>query len=131
MLEEYAKRFGCDLILYPSIPGLSRKAIEARVQVLQSFLENMREAFAPGRVAFDERALGENLIIVGDWFFAESTTPRIGQGYRHTTITCHAPTVLKRIDEFESESTGCKFMLPDEAILWLKKQFIEESSSPA
>ena len=131
VLEEYAKRFGCDLILYPSIPHLSRKAIRARVQVLQSFLKNMREAYAPVRVAFDKRALEENLIIVGDWFCAESTTPRIGQGYRHTTITCHAPTVLKRIEAFEGQFVKCNSMPPDSAILWLDEQFMKESSSPA
>lgn len=128
-LEEYAKRFGCDLVLYPSLPHLSERAIQARVQVLKSFLQVMREVRVSVRVAFEERALEENLIIVGDWFFAESLTPRIWQGYRHTTITSHAPTVLKRIEAFDRQFSTCTFMSPDSAICWLEEHFMRRAHS--
>jgi hypothetical protein len=119
-LEAYVKLFGCDLMLYPSLPGeLSERATQARIKVLIAFLEEMRRARAPVRVAFDERALSENLIILGDWFFVESLTPR-PEGFRHTTITCHAPTVLKRIEEFDWQFSSCCLLSPDSAIQCLK-----------
>jgi hypothetical protein len=122
-LEAYAKLFGCDLVLYPSVARLPKPATEARIQVLKSFLRDIQEARALVRVAFDERALDENLIVLGDWFFAESQTPRLSEGFRHTTITCHAPTVLKRIEEFELQFSSCSFMSPDLAIRWLDQHF--------
>jgi hypothetical protein len=82
----------------------------------------MQAAGAPVRVAFDKRGLDENLIIVGDWFLVESFTPR-EEGYRHTTITTHAPTVLKRIAAFDRQFENCKWLSPEKAIRRLEKGF--------
>jgi hypothetical protein len=121
-LEAYVKRFGCDLVLYPTIKKLTKQRIQTRKELLQSFLHSMQEANAPVRVAFDKRGLDENLIIVGDWFLVESFTPR-DDGYRHTTITTHAPTVLKRIEAFDRQFEKCNWLSPEKAIRRLEKSF--------
>jgi len=121
-LEKYASRFGCDLILYPTLPDLSEQAIRARKEVLQLFLQRMSEVDVPVRVAFDKCALEENLIIVGDWFLVESLTPT-PEGFRHTTITSHAPTVLKRIETFDRQFSRFDWLGPDEAIRRLDEEF--------
>ena len=113
-LEKHVSRFGCDLIVYPTLPDLSEKATRARKKVLQSFLQKMSKVDVPVRVAFDKCALAENLIIVGDWFFVESLTPTV-EGFRHTTITSHAPTVLKRIEAFDRQFSRFDWLPPDEA----------------
>ena len=121
-LEAHAKRFGCDLILYPALKKLTKRRLQTRKKVLQSFLQSMQEAGAPVRIAFDKRGLDENLIIVGDWFLVESFTPR-DEGYRHTTITTHAPTVLKRIEAFDRQFEKCNWLSPEKAIRRLEKSF--------
>jgi hypothetical protein len=119
-LEAYARRFGCDLVLYPSLRKLTPQEIEARHEVLESFLQSMREATVPVRVSFDRRGLEVNLIIVGDYFLVESLTPR-PEGHRHTTITSHAPTVLKRIETFEMQFNKAHWLSPEAAIKRLKR----------
>jgi hypothetical protein len=44
----------------------------------------------------------QNILIVGDWFYAESRNPGRRSNYNHTFFTWHAPTVLARIEEFDS-----------------------------
>ena len=121
-LEKHASRFGCDLIVYPTLPDLSEKATRARKRVLQSFLQKMSKVDVPVRVAFDKCALAENLIIVGDWFFVESLTPTV-EGFRHTTITSHAPTVLKRIETFDRQFSRFDWLGPDDATGRLDGEF--------
>jgi hypothetical protein len=121
-LERYALRFGCDLVLSPHLPHLSRTSIRARIRILRSFVEKMLEAHARLRVVFDESALGENILIVGDWFLAESITPK-SEGYRHTTISCHGPTVFKQLEEFDTQFRGYTDILSaEEAIQRLEKR---------
>ncbi|SRR5216684_1742937 len=129
LLEQHVRQFGCDLILYPSIPTITRVAIAARIEILQAFLADMHEASADVRVIFDESALGGNVLIVGDWFCAESATPK-ADGYRHTTITSHAPTILDRIVRFERmfDHAG-SWMSADAAITWLDQHL--EDPEPA
>jgi hypothetical protein len=121
-LEAYARRFGCDLVLYPKLRELTREEIQARHGVLKLFLQDIRDANVRIRVAFDRRGLEENLIILGDWFLVESLTPR-PEGYRHTTITSHAPTVLKRIETFEMQFKSSDWLPPDDAINRLDEDF--------
>lgn len=121
-LEAHAKKFGCHLVLYPTLKKLTNKRIEARKKLLQSFLHSIREAGTPVRVAFDKRGLNENLIIVGDWFLVESFAPR-EEGYRHTTITTHAPTVLKRIEAFDRQFAKCNWLSAEKAIRRLDRNF--------
>jgi hypothetical protein len=45
------------------------------------------------------------VIIVGDWFAAESVSAKEGHGYRQTAFTCHAPSMRSRIELFDQEFT--------------------------
>jgi TIR domain len=119
LLERHALQFGCDLILYPSLPHLTRAAIAARIEILRGFLVDMSKTSAPVRVIFHETALKGNVIIVADWFWSESVTPQAG-GYRHTTLTSHAPTVFDRIVQYERIfDVAGKWMPAEGAIEWL------------
>ena len=51
-----------------------------------------------------QRASERNVVIVGDWFVAESLVRRAGEsGYRQTVFHWHAPTVLAAIQRFDME----------------------------
>ena len=119
ILEHHAMHYGCDLILYPTLRHLSKEAIDTRIEILRAFLERMHKTSAPVRVIFNEAALTGNLLIVGDGFCAESITPT-AEGYLHTTLTSHAPTVLDRIEKYDRmfEALG-NWMSADRAIAWL------------
>ena len=120
-LERYVRRVGCDLMLYPLDRQFSLTANRARIRVLKAFLEGLRGASVKVQVVFSKRARGENLTIFGDWFLAESITPIVGQGFRHTIITCHAPTILKRMVEFDTQFEMCERQSLDSAIRWLEQ----------
>jgi len=45
----------------------------------------------------------KNVTIVGDWFFAESVSAALGEGYKHTIFTRHAPSIRSRIEAFDQE----------------------------
>lgn len=45
----------------------------------------------------------ESITIVGDWFSAESVSAKIGEGYRQTIFTRHAPSMITKIADFDSE----------------------------
>jgi hypothetical protein len=101
-LEQHARECGCDLIINPHItlkhsgPQVRRP----RLQTLAEFLEGMPDEKV--RVAISRKTRG-NLLIVGDWFAAESLSARPGVGYFQTVCTRHAPTVLDRIERFDEE----------------------------
>jgi len=46
---------------------------------------------------------GQNITIVGDWFVAEAVSASLGEGYRQTIFTRHAPTVQAKIALFDQE----------------------------
>jgi hypothetical protein len=104
-LERHVKREGCSLIIYPAIspstfggPGPARE----RLSLLREFLAS-RVRDTRVRVVISDRALGGNLTIVGDWFLAESVTPRPRKGYRQTIFNSHALTVLNAVHQFDDE----------------------------
>jgi len=101
-LGRFAEASGCDLIVSPSLTlthrGRASKII--RLEKLRDFLKSMQ---GKARVVIRDEPSGENLLIVGDWFVAESKSLRRGEGYRHTTFTYHAPTVLERLRRFDEE----------------------------
>jgi hypothetical protein len=53
------------------------------------------------RVALSPQARAGNLTIVGDWFSAESVSPRAGEGHRQTVFNWHAPSVLRSLHAFD------------------------------
>lgn len=102
-LEAYAGKHGCDLIIDPSIP-LKQYEPGARKLRLETLLEFLQDPKVKDvRVAVRTRGTARNLTIVGDWFSAESVTPRPGKGYYQTVFNWHAPTVLERTREFDRD----------------------------
>jgi len=55
------------------------------------------------RVVIRRGGLRGSLVLVGDLFLAEAVAPYYGGGYRQTTFTWHAPTVLARMREFDDD----------------------------
>jgi hypothetical protein len=121
LLEAHAMRFGYDLIAYPHLSHLTAVANQARAEILRSSLVSLQKSSGPIRVIFDESALGGNLLVVGDWFCAQSMTPK-ADGYRHTTLTSHAPTVRSAIAWFDRWFARLgSSMSTDQAIDWLDR----------
>jgi hypothetical protein len=103
MLEQHARGQGCKLIIDPDF-GLERngqEATRARLQILLEFLESMPDDKV--RVALSERAREGNLTLVGDWFSAESVSPRPGEGHRQTIFNWHSPSVLQTMRRFDDQ----------------------------
>jgi hypothetical protein len=102
MLEQHAREAGCDLIIdLFSYKDQESGARKARLKTLVQFLESMSE----GKVRVVIRPTTEtgNLLIVGDWFVAESKTRSRDPeaAFVQTILTTHAPTVLDRAREFD------------------------------
>lgn len=99
-LEAYAGKYGCMLILDPSIsfassgPGVR----EARLSTLKQALGDLPQDRV--YVVTSSSARSASLTIVGDWFTAESRLPRPGRGYEQTVFNCHAPSVLRSAKDF-------------------------------
>ena len=55
------------------------------------------------RVIVSPDARAANLTLVGDWFSAESLSPKAGEGHRQTVFSWHAPTVLQALRRFDAE----------------------------
>jgi hypothetical protein len=112
-LEAHARTAGCDLIIDPEF-CLERNGVAAthtRLCILTQFLESMPDEVeqAPKRqapkvrVALSPQARSGNLTIIGDWFSAESVSPRPGEGHRQTVFNWHAPSVLHVLRQFDEE----------------------------
>jgi hypothetical protein len=102
-LEAFSREAGCKLILDPGITYTSRgqKAFIRRLEILTHFLEDMSDERVD--VVFSDSSFGANVLMVGDWFLAESITPVANKGFLQTLGSWHAPTVLRRIREFDRE----------------------------
>lgn len=103
-LEKHAKVSGCRLIIDPSLSydEYGTKARIVRLETLIKFLKSMpndKVQVAINRKMHQE----ESLTLVGDWFAAEAVSASIGQGYRQTIFTQHAPSMQSRIELFDQE----------------------------
>lgn len=114
MMEEHAHRQGVSLILDPYVSAetrrmsdggvqlkYDRKATVARLRILVNFLESMPDDKVI--VVFQRGMIEGSIIMVGDWFAAEAVVPHYKTGYKQTTFTRHAPTILSRLDEFDRD----------------------------
>ena len=76
-----------------------------RLGLIIEFLESIRKAprvvDRPIEFLWSPQAVNGNLIIVGNWFSAESRVPR--DGYEQTLFDWHAPTVQLAVQEFDRE----------------------------
>lgn len=103
-LEKHASKSGCRLIIYPYLKYemYGNAARKVRLETLVDFLESMPDDKVQVAINY-ELDQGENLTLVGDWFLAESVSGTIGQGYRQTIFSCHAPSMRSRIELFDQE----------------------------
>lgn len=103
-LEAHAREAGCKLIINPYIEYLryGEAARIVRLECLLEFLESMPDSKC--QVAINsEMDHDQSVTILGDWFAAESASAQIGQGYRQTVFTRHAPSMLRKIEAFDQE----------------------------
>jgi TIR domain-containing protein len=112
ILEQHAKKSGCDLILDPFV--LVRKHEESVGQLVLKHgkedslhrLENLAE-FLSGmpddtlRVVIQKGRVKESIAILGDWISAEAVVPHYEGGYKQTIFTRHGPSVLMKLEEFD------------------------------
>jgi TIR domain-containing protein len=100
-LTKHAKAKGCRIIIDPNLTYefYGGEARRTRLGCLLQFLREMKGVTC--EVAMGEFGMNESITIVGDWFAARSISGRMGDGYRQTIFTRHAPTVARMIDEFD------------------------------
>lgn len=101
VLGKMARKDGCTLIMAPSIrlEKYGDEALLLRQKELIAFLRN--EAMQDVKPIVLSEPEPRNILIVGDWFYAESRDPGPTSNYNHTFFTWHAPTVLTKIEEFD------------------------------
>lgn len=106
-LEAYARRFGCDLLICPTLElNAGPLARAVRLRTVGEFLLDETISDQMVRVALWDLDLRGNLLVLGDWFFADSATPdRHRGGYLHTLCTSHPTLVAKRRDDFDDVFT--------------------------
>ena len=106
VLEEHARKCGCSLIIDPTLHfrKLGVGARKARLNELLQFLKSMPDRLV--RVAINRRMpRNSHVLIVGNWFLAESITAALGRGYMQTIFTRYAPVIQTKLDLFERELT--------------------------
>ncbi len=101
VLGKLANDSGCTLIMSPSVrlKKYGDEALLLRQRELLSFLRNDGTQDVTPVVLPDPGS--RNILIIGDWFYVESRDPGPTSNYKHTFFTWHAPTVLKKIEEFD------------------------------
>lgn len=105
-LEQHARAGGLGLIAHVGLdvdghcgPGAKR----ARLCILKQFLESLRGPEERFRVALVSEHPPDLFLAVGDWFTAESRAPRPVRGVVQTVFTVHAPSVGRRLQEFDAD----------------------------
>jgi len=90
--RQRAAQYGCDLVIDPTVrlEPYSLLARKTRLETLRAFLIN-ETRYPNVRAVARTRTEPGNILIVGNWFYAESITPEPGAGYRQTLFTWHAP----------------------------------------
>lgn len=111
-LTEHAKKKGCRIIIDPDLKYefYGDKARQTRLECLLRFLHRMKGVRC--EVAMANIAMSESITIVGDWFAAHSISGKMGDGYRQTIFTRHAPTIATMIEEFDRRFNQYLYGLP-------------------
>ena len=97
-LERHARVSGCSLIINPQPIAGAPPDSQPRLIILKEFLESMDDDKVT--IVISPSQQYENIIIVGDYFAAESMVHRPG-GYRQTLFHSHAPSVFRHISKFD------------------------------
>jgi TIR domain len=103
-LKRHAVEAGLRLIVNIGI-DLDRErgtgVIRTRLCCLLEFLKSDSLRDDSTQVVVMENDRSVVFVAVGDWFLAESKAPRPDVGVQHTAMIAHAPTVSRRIAEFD------------------------------
>jgi len=102
--EDYVLRYGCKLIITPSI-SLERRGEEVtteRLKTLLDFLYQSKKQKSQVEVIEAERIPAVNKTIVGSWFLATARVSK-KEGYPQTIFNWHGPTVLRAIEDFDRQ----------------------------
>ena len=108
-LERHAASCALKMILYPGLDvdrlyGVGAK--RTRLSVLLHFLKSLHLPEDDACIVFANEQPSDHIVAVGDWFIADSLGDRVARGVKQTVFTAHAPTVSRRIDEFDDELTS-------------------------
>jgi hypothetical protein len=103
-IEVHVRTAGCKLIINPYLTyekyGTSARI--TRLECLLEFLDSMPDEKC--QVAINPNMdHDQSLTLLGDWFSAESVSAVVGQGYRQTIFTKHAPSMLSKLEVFDQE----------------------------
>lgn len=77
-------------------------AKRTRICVLLQFLESLTGSEENARIALVDQLPPDLFLSVGDWFTAESSAARPVRGVLQTVFTVHAPSVTRRLREFDA-----------------------------
>jgi len=104
VLEEHARAKGCSIIIDPYLTygTYGAPAKKSRIKELLIFLESMPADKVTVAIHKD-MPKAHNIILVGNWFAAESVSAAIGKGYQQTIFTRHAPTIQSKVELFDRE----------------------------
>ncbi len=99
-LTNHAKNAGCKIIIDPdlSFDKYGGEARLTRLKLIRDFLRKMNDTSC--QVALG-KGIGENFLIVGDWFAARAFHRSGREGWSQTIFTRHAPTVKRMIADFD------------------------------
>jgi hypothetical protein len=102
-LGDHANKAGVSLILdlNRSFDQYGPAVHLSRLEVLRNFLSGLPDDST--RVAFTSIPPGDSLVMVGDWFVAQSLAGAQGSGYRQTVFSRHAPNMQRCVDVFDAE----------------------------
>lgn len=109
-LEKLGRKWGFRIIIDPYLDfsQYKEKANQVRISRLTTLLYfflslDDKKSEKYGVVISDKIERNRNLILVGDWFMAESLTGRAGKGYQQTILSRHALAVKEQIELFDAE----------------------------
>jgi len=100
-IEKLARQYGLKLIIDPTFTFSKDRGTDAtivRLEILRNFLEKMPDDKV--KVVISEEARKGNIMIGGDWFFAESINPGL-KGYHQTIFNSFALEVIGEIEKFD------------------------------
>ena len=113
LLTSHARSAGCHLLIDPYVhipqgageggdgqPSVFAPTVK-RLELLNEFLKSMPDDKV--KVGIQQGGIDVNTVILGDWMWAEAVVPPSRIGYRQTVFTRHAPTILSKTEDFDTD----------------------------
>ena len=123
-LERHARVGNLSMILNVGLDidkDYGEGAKRTRLCVLLQFLESLKGAKERVRIALVPSHPPDLFLSVGDWFIAESSAARPVRGVLQTVFTVHAPSVTRRLKDFDSDLDkllALQDCRPEESLSW-------------